>query len=592
MGKGGWLDKLRNLELAKKVVLTYIVLLILPLGITSWLTFHSYASSLEKNVGRFQGELIKQLTYNLDTYLYELEQLTITPYQSKDVLAFLERPRNGDEPPPLPTVNLLDQFVTSHFLSGRVDIRGVSLFGERGAAFVALAENPYHYAASMEQYPTLYRQLREKNGGAVFYRTHQVRTNRGSIYDVFSIGRQLKSLATGKPIGYIVVYADLKKIRAITGQVTLGEGENLVIVDETGHLVYRKYPRPIPAEMLRSYRGSGKVTLTIGGEPQLLAYHTSPRTGWTTFGTVPIRVLMEDTIRVRRTVLVVAGFCIGLALLTSVVIAWRITKPIRKLRRLMKEVEQGNLDVFFPVRSGDEIGQLGRAFNLMVSRMSELGFRLYELEIREKDAQIAALQSQINPHFLYNTLGSIAMYAEVQGNREVVQMTQNLSKLLRYSIKQKRERVTLQEEVQHVREYMAIQQIRFPGRVRFTVEVAEELLPCPVIPLILQPLVENAIKHGIEQGTGSGGITLGARSEGALLLLTVADDGAGMTAEQLEQLRRKMETGAKPDGQSGHGLVNVHRRLLLHYGPRYGMEISSQPQQGTKITLKLPLLQS
>jgi len=589
MGKTGWGNRIRDMGLAKKLILTYCILLILPLGISSYLTFHSYSASLQENVGKYESEVVQQLTFNLDTYLNELDKLTITAYQSKEILAFLETPRKPGEPLPLPVINALDNYVTTYFLTGRVDVRGVSLFGEKGASFSALAENPYDYTAQLSDYPDLAAKMKQQAGSTTYYRTHTVQTNRGTTYQVFSIGRQIKNLVTGKPIGYLFLDVDLTIIRSMAAQVSLGDGENIMIVDESGKPVFQKRPGPIPREIATRYRGSGTARITLDGEEQLLAYFTSAKTGWTTFGMVPLDSLLQDIRVVRNSILLVGSFCVGLALLVSVFFAWQITRPIRKLRALMKQVELGDLDVFFPVRSSDEIGQLGRAFNLMVSRISQLGFRLYELEIREKDAQIAALQSQINPHFLYNTLGSIAMFAEVQGNQEVVQMTHNLSKLLRYSINVRKEPVTLREEVQHVREYIAIQQIRFEERIRFHLEIEEELYDCPMIQLILQPIVENAISNGIEQGSGSGTISLTGRRDGHLLVLTIADDGSGMTGEKLAELRNRMETGSRPDGASGHGLVNVHRRLLLHYGPGHGLEISSAAGRGTTVTIRLPM---
>jgi two-component system, sensor histidine kinase YesM len=280
-----------------------------------------------------------------------------------------------------------------------------------------------------------------------------------------------------------------------------------------------------------------------------------------------------------------------LAVLISIGIAVRITNPISELRNLMKKVVRGDLDVSIPISSRDEIGQLSQSFNIMVSKLSDLGYRLYESEIHEKNSQIAALQSQINPHFLYNTLGSISMYAEIQGNREVVKMTNSLSKLLRYSINSQKSQVSLEMELEHVKGYMSIQQIRFENKIQFYVEIEPELLACSVIRFILQPIVENSIVHGFEKGNGYGTIVLSGKKIDDSMVIKIQDDGAGMNAMQLQNLHDKKISFVDPDeGNGGHGLMNVHRRIVLRYGNQFGITIESDLAKGTTISLVLPFM--
>ena len=215
---------------------------------------------------------------------------------------------------------------------------------------------------------------------------------------------------------------------------------------------------------------------------------------------------------------------------------------------------------------------------------------MYETEIREKDAQIAALQSKINPHFLYNTLGSISMYAEMEGNREIITMANNLSKLLRYSLSGRKEHVTLKDELDHVVGYMKIQQMRYEERITFDMQIEPSVLDCKVIPLMIQPLVENSINHALDKGVGEGRISLAATQENNVLTITVEDDGIGMNAESLESLRSHLRNTTDLGGQSGNGLLNVHRRIVLHYGVEYGLSLESMPFQGFRVVLRLPVM--
>jgi two-component system sensor histidine kinase YesM len=185
------------------------------------------------------------------------------------------------------------------------------------------------------------------------------------------------------------------------------------------------------------------------------------------------------------------------------------------------------------------------------------------------------------------------MFAEIQGNREVVKMTNSLSKLLRYSINSQKSQVPLEMELEHVRGYMAIQQIRFEHKIQFYVEVEPNLLACSVIRFILQPIVENSIVHGFERGNGYGTIVLSGKRINDTMEIKIQDDGVGMSAVQLQNLLDKKISFVDPEeGNGGHGLMNVHRRIVLRYGNQFGLTIESDMAKGTTISLVLPLIEA
>jgi len=181
------------------------------------------------------------------------------------------------------------------------------------------------------------------------------------------------------------------------------------------------------------------------------------------------------------------------------------------------------------------------------------------------------------------------MYAEMEGQREIVAMSNNLSRLLRYSLSDNKESVTLQDEIEHVGGYMTIQKMRYEDRIHFTLDIDEEVLACKVIPLMIQPVVENAINHGIDKGIGEGNIRLTGRQADGVLSITVEDDGIGLSKEQLDEIRKRLNT-RELGGKTGNGLLNVHRRILLHYGEPYGLTLESMPYQGLKVVIKLPVM--
>ncbi|PAD75825.1 two-component sensor histidine kinase [Paenibacillus campinasensis] len=578
----------RNQELARKLIWINCLLILVPLAAMGVYTFASFQHAMEKNVGSYQLQTLRQVSLNIDTYMNELDRLTLTPYSYKEIMDFISSPREPGQPLSLEEIESLNRFVSSIFINGRLDIMGVSLYGEKGASYVVLPESQYITTYRLDESADWLKQARSRFGQPTFITTHEVVSTSGTPYQVFSIARELRSFDTGRSLGYIVIDIDPVSVRKLLQQAETSAHEMMYIVDGQGQAVIRRDDSQ-PVLELGALSGQGVLQGSgKGNEKRLVAYVTSEVTGWTTISAVPIKELMKDSLIVRNSIALAMLVCIGLAIAVSVIVAYRITRPLRKLSRLMRKVEQGELLVQFPVHSEDEVGRLGHAFNMMVSKLSKLGYLLYETEIREKDAQIAALQSQINPHFLYNTLGSISMLAEVAGNREIVTMSNNLGRLLRYSLSNRKERVTLRDELIHVGGYMSIQKIRYEERIHYTQQVPDESLDLLVIPLMIQPIVENAINHGIDKGIGSGRIELRAVVDANTLTIIVEDDGIGLTKEELDSLRERMLHSKELGGQSGNGLLNVHRRIVLHYGEAYGLTLESMPYQGVKVSMILP----
>ncbi|KAA9003978.1 sensor histidine kinase [Paenibacillus spiritus] len=578
-----------NLGLAQKLILINVVFIVLPLGFMGFLAFSRFSEATENKVGEYQLQTLKQLTLNIDTYMNELNRLTVMPYQYPKVTEYLQSSRAPSQPLTLDEIHELNGFVTQVFLNGRVDILGVSLYGTKGASYVVLPESQYVTTYKLEDHIPWLDRFQGHFGEPVFVATHDLHSVGGNVYQAFSIARELRSFNSGRTIGYIVIDVNTKFLEEIIAKVSLNEEESLFIADKQGQLVIGRNKDGGGLDPSVYLGWSGKETghaETKGGT--LVAQVTSDITGWTTVGLVPAKSLMRDTYTLRTYIVVIGIVCVAVALFSYVFIAYRITQPLRKLSRLMRNVGRGEIQAKFPQSGRDEVGQLGLAFNRMVDKLSEIGYLLYETELREKDAQIAALQSKINPHFLYNTLGSISMYAEMEGSREIVTMANNLSKLLRYSLSGRRETVTLGDELEHVRGYMAIQSMRYGDRIRFEMTVDSALRDCRALPLLVQPLVENAINHALDKGAGEGRITLTASADGQTLRIAVEDDGIGMNASELQSLRRRLLDKAELGGRSGNGLLNVHRRIVLHYGEEYGLGIESMPFQGFKAILSLP----
>ena len=291
-----------------------------------------------------------------------------------------------------------------------------------------------------------------------------------------------------------------------------------------------------------------------------------------------------DTTRIIQ-ILVFACLALLLAavLFTSLLSA-SVLRPIGQLQKNMAQVAQGNLDSFYSGAGHDEISALGRSFNQMLVRLKRLIDQLLKEQRQKRKAELRALQSQINPHFLYNTLDTIQWKALEYQAMDIAEMIQMLSQLFRLSLNNGKEMVSVEEELTHVQNYLAIQKIRYGDAVSYTLDAAPAVAQYRIPKLILQPLVENAIYHGIKPAGRPGQISI--RLEEAFLYLQVADNGAGMTAQAVTDIRRNLELSLETDH---YGLYNVNERLRLCYGSAYRLRLESRPGEGTCVTLRLPL---
>jgi len=280
-------------------------------------------------------------------------------------------------------------------------------------------------------------------------------------------------------------------------------------------------------------------------------------------------------------------FIFGLTVFLSYYIPRSITKPLRKLNEVTRQVAEGNLAVRSDVQTGDEVGVLSDSMNTMIDKINALLEQVTTEQMRLRKAEFELLQSQINPHFLYNTLDAIIWLAEAGEQKKVVGMVGSLSEFFRTSLNRGKDIIHIKEELLHVRSYLEIQQVRYQDILNYEINVPEELGNYLIPKITIQPLVENALYHGIKNKRGSGKIVLRGRKEENRLVLEVEDDGIGISKERLWQVKdgiqRKILTG-----KDIYGLYNVNERIRLNFGEEYGIDIQSTYGEGTLVQVILP----
>ena len=264
-----------------------------------------------------------------------------------------------------------------------------------------------------------------------------------------------------------------------------------------------------------------------------------------------------------------------------------ITRPLKKLNVVTKQVAKGNLAVRSDVKTGDELGMLSDSLNTMIDKINELLEQVTKEQVRLRKAEFELLQSQINPHFLYNTLDAIIWLAEAGEQKRVVSMVRSLSEFFRTSLNQGKDIISVKEELLHVRSYLEIQQVRYQDILNYEIDVPEELGRYRIPKITIQPLVENALYHGIKNKRGSGKIEIRGKQEEQQFVIEIEDNGIGISKERLwqvqEGIQRKVLTG-----KDIYGLYNVNERIRLNFGESYGIAIESIYGEGTVVRIVLP----
>ena len=306
-----------------------------------------------------------------------------------------------------------------------------------------------------------------------------------------------------------------------------------------------------------------------------------------------ISAAAETSDQLRRTLTVVVVLLVALLAVTLLFsiraqrsLIKHIHTPIERLEQFAGALAGGNLQVRAPETPVEELHKLTESLNTMAGRLQDLIDENRREQENLKKSELRALQAQINPHFLYNTLDAIVWLAEADQTREVIHITRALSDFFRISLSQGKDWISLSDEIRHLTGYLTIQKIRYRDILDYEIEIPESIGSCQVLKLILQPLVENAIYHGVKHRRGRGLVKVTGSLQGGLLVLKVQDNGAGMTPERLEQVRSGL---AADSGESaGYGLFNVNKRIQLYYNLPVGLEIESQEGKGTTVTLKVP----
>jgi two-component system sensor histidine kinase YesM len=588
---------IRNSSMAIKIFVIFCLVSLFSLLLTGMIIYQSSSQALEEELGIYTIEIAKQVDHKLESFQDEMQRISNIIRFHSDVQEFLKFRQVTDDLKNIQAINeIRELFVSIGNLRG--NLSGIFLLNDYGLmvyeAFDSVVKRSYSFDREI-----WYQEMKNAEG----FRFWPVRPQ--SYVDdrpVVTFAGRLIEFDRYRDKGTLLFDFKPDIINQMSEDIRLGQTGYVFLMTEQGLPVNPNSPFPqelVAKSQFKEVLGheSGHFLIDYKGEKTLVGYYTSQSTGWKIVGIVPFEEVATGIRNVRYVLAVIVWVSVLLISLVSIWFSRMITRPLKRLENNMKEVQRGNFAVHIPIDRHDEIGRLGNRFNHMIKELNRMREEVYLSQISKykqqllrREAELSALQAQINPHFLYNTLNTMTCIGEVYDVEEITTVSKCLAHMFKYSISASHQ-AELREELDHVDAFMKIINVRFPGRFKLHTDIGDEsLYDVKVVKLILQPLVENAVIHGLECKQGSGNVWIKVSRTDSELKIMIKDDGIGMSQTRLKQIRESLESIEQKTRESeGHiGLLNVKQRLYLHYGKKAALDIQSEPDIGTIVKLDLP----
>jgi len=596
-----FISKVRNISVVWKIIWVYCVILIIPFGIASYYVYTMSVNQVYEQTSKMMDQSLLQARENILGNVKIAESIAKTISYDKKFNEFLstEFKSTGQElvefnsnvMPYLRTISSLNPSFYSIWIyttNDTIPSSWETLYG---------IENIDRYTLDME----------ELNTGKGSYWWDKVHRNYLENYltdysgqkekdiNVFSFNYKIYSQYGRKLLGVVQIQIKvsnmLKPLESTWDEKLMGK---FFVVDDEGTIVSATDRKSIGSNLKEIFteknltdKSRNQTMAVIGGKESILGSIQLEELGYKIISIMPVTSVSDKTDRTRTIlfIIIVSSFTI---LFFIIYIAGRkLLKRVKILLKAMNEIKKENFDIKVDPGPLDEFGSLIENFNAMISRIKRLITNIYEARIKEKEAEYKALEAQINPHFLYNTLASISCLAKSHNDPEVSGMTLTLAKFYRSTLNSGNLLVPIKEEIEHLSSYITLQKIRFKDMFDTVYEIDDSIYNHTITKIILQPLVENALSHGIEPKMSHGTIILKAAIEDDNLLFEIIDDGVGMSEEKVEAI---MQNRLERESSGGYGLKNVNDRLKIFYGDNYGIRIFSKIGIGTCVSVRIPVM--
>jgi len=579
----------RNIRLHNKLLISYLFVILFTAASIGAISYRISNDELIGNTEQFAQALVEQLAVNVPNRAAPFEQSTYAVQNDREFIAMLSSRIDSPAEPNLYINQLYIRTYFGNFLGLSQDIRAMVVQSVGGELYWTEESEYYGRSGGMnrEQAQARMDWILERLGWRKDIQSAWLPSDRPNEI-IFT--RILINPSTLETVGRIAFFLDSRFLQLLpetTGSFT----GNVVILNRFRDMLYGEpSAAPIVAAFEERQGAASPMTpLEVDNTNYLVFSSQSANQAWSVMLIVQTSELFRASAELGLTILITGAAALAVTAMIAFGISRQVTGNIRILERTMRRVEEGDFSIQVKPSSRDEIGLLGVRFNMMVIRINDLIQRLYVEQMAKQKAEFQVLKAQIHPHFLYNTLGSIHWLARMNNQETIARMIKNLIELLRISVKRSSEFTTVEEEFSYLENYLSIQKFRYEDRFQVRYELDDRVKDRQMLSFILQPLVENALLHGIEVSKGNGLIVIRACASGDHLLLEVEDNGVGMEPEQVDKLLDDNAERTYYPGLHSIGIHNVHARIRLYHGDGYGLSYRTAPGRGTTAIVTLPL---
>ncbi len=578
----------------KVFLLTFIIIILIAviLGTLSYLIYSNYVITEISNVNLRDTRQIKNSIATLQNDIYELSTYICLNDQVQEIL------------------NLEDiSSVTLDNINKAMEpLAGLLAFKEAISFISIYSKNGLEYYVSKDgstgindleliQKSSIYQRAVELKGRPFWTPLGEeqifIKNNKNPKIAMF---RSVLNMNNFQMQGFLMININLPFIEDIYRDAVENSEGTIIIVDENNEIISlntseQNLPdRPALLEKLIPYidESEGNTIFNLTGQEMMLTYSTIDQSSWKVIYLVPTNIVLQPVKNILFLTIIVIIFCLIIGFILSMYTSSLLTKPINKLLSSMNRVKRGNFKEKVNFIYQDEIGKLGNEYNEMIDNIHELINRVYRLQLQEKEAELRALQAQINPHFLYNTLDTIYWKAIRKGQDEISEMVYALSRIFRFSLNRGEDFISVQNEKELIENYILLQKKRFADKLEYKIDFEERILNYTIPKLILQPFIENAIIHGAEKSETATLINISGYSRESKIYFIIEDNGTGIEQSVLEDINNSRNVSSSESG-SGYAIHNVNERLDLYYQGDYGLAIDSKAGKGTRVEIIIPV---
>lgn len=600
---------IRNIKIQQRLILILIMLSVVPLVITSIFSYNQSSSAIRSKTSTYSSQVMNQVGVNIERELNRLENDSIEIEFSsltQNVLTNIKNMSAWEIEIVQLTMkeNLVKKFSFLH------DVSDVLLYTNDRRRIVAYGDRSFKLNLKKDFLDTYLKELEEKEGTPVWkssnidveerlvkFATSAEQMNKS---DCILLGRAVLSLETREIIGTLLIRTNERYFSNIYRNIDMGKNADIFVVDSDGIVVSsrntkipvaKQYKDQMLIKELLNRTGSQDKTfnMSIDGKKYMIAFSYLKDADWFVVSTIPYSYLNAEVKGILTNIMLLVMGCSVLAVLLSYIFTLTLSKPLKRLINTMNEVKRGNLSVSIIDNSTDEIGEVVGNFNTMLNEIKNLMESVKLNEKQKREAEIKILQAQINPHFLSNTLNTVKWLAGAQKAHNIEALVSSLIKLLHVSMGKGDDFITMGEEVEYIKSYINIQEYRYYDKFRVVFEIEEDILDYKVLRFLIQPVVENAIIHGIGPMTEQGLISIKGFKYNDVLKIRVTDNGEGIPRERLCKILT-VDDYENKSKFSGIGINNVNERIQINFGDEFGLHIESVPKLYTTVELTLPII--